>query len=117
MRLIDIINSPWAIEPAKLEEILHIYGVHTRGEKIDLKALELKLGRPLNNEHKAYEVFDGVAVLPIEGVLSPKMNMFTQISGGTSTQMLSRDIAAALNDSAVHSLILAVDSPGGAVQG
>jgi signal peptide peptidase SppA len=116
-RLLDIVNSPWAIEPAKLNEIVNIYSAHVRGEKIDLKAIEAQLGRPLNNEPKPYEVRDGVAVIPVDGVISPKMNLFTRISGGTSTQMLSSDFAQALEDSAVHSIVLLVDSPGGAVAG
>jgi len=117
MKLLDILTAPWAIEPAKLLEIQAIYATHLRGEKIDVAAVEKKLGRPLANEPKGYQVIDGVAVLPIEGVIAKRMNMFSQISGGVSTEMAVRDLAAAQQDSAVHSIILAIDSPGGTVDG
>jgi signal peptide peptidase SppA len=59
----------------------------------------------------------GTAVIPIEGVIGKKMNLFMDISGGTSTQLLSLAVNQALEDPAVHSILLYVDSPGGAVDG
>ena len=40
MRLIDIVNAPWAITSEMLDEIQGIYACHMRGEKINLDALE-----------------------------------------------------------------------------
>ena len=34
MRLIDLVNGPWAIAPPMLDGILAIYGPHLRGDKI-----------------------------------------------------------------------------------
>ena len=117
MKLLDVLTAPWAIEPAKLLEIQAIYATHMRGDKIDLGALEKKLGRPLANDPQGYATQQGVAVLPIEGVIAKRMNMFTQISGGISTELAARDLQAAIDDPAVHSIILAIDSPGGTVDG
>lgn len=117
MKLIDVVTSPWAIVPAKLEEIREIYLTHLRGEKIDLQAVEARIGRPLANEPKPYEVIDGVAVLPIEGVLAKRMNMMMAISGGMSMQLVQRDLRAAAADPAVNAIILHIDSPGGTVDG
>lgn len=117
MNITDILTSPWAIEPGKLIELQAIYAAHMRGEGIDIKAAEQRLGRPLANEQRSYDIVDGVAILPIEGVIAKKMNMFSQISGGTSSQMARRSLADANNDPAVHSIILAIDSPGGTVDG
>lgn len=117
MNILDVLSAPWAIEPNRLLEIHAIYGAHVRGEQIDLAAVEQRLGRPLANEQRDYEIRDGVAVLPVEGVIAKKMNLFSRISGGSSSQLIGRDLAAALDDSAVHSIILAVDSPGGTVDG
>ena len=117
MKLLDVLTAPWAIQPAKLLEIQAIYATHLRGEKIDIAAVEQRLGRPLDNQAKAYDVIDGVAIIPMEGVLAKRANLFMQISGGTSTQLLERDLRAALADNAVHSIILSIDSPGGSVDG
>lgn len=117
MKLLDIINGPWAIQPHKLLEIQGIYATHLRGEKIDIKGIEVALGRPLNNQPMGYSVTDGVAVLPINGVISKRMNMFAQISGGTSSELVANDLKAAMNDPAVKAIILQIDSPGGTVDG
>jgi len=117
MKLIDIVSGPWAIKPEMLEEIQHIYATHLRGEKIDIEAVEARIGRPLDNTQSAYSLIEGVAVLPLEGVVGKRMNLFTQISGGVSTDLAKQQIAEALEDSAVEAVILQVDSPGGTVDG
>lgn len=117
MKLLDVLTAPWAIEPGKLLEIQAIYLAHARGEKADLAAIEARLGRPLANERAPYVVDQGVAVLSVEGVIAKRANMFSDISGGVSTQLLERDLQAALHDPAVHSIILSTDSPGGSVDG
>lgn len=118
MKLTELITSPWAIAPASLTEIQGIYATHLKGDKIDIAAVEARLGRPLANEQQTYTVRDGgIAVLPIEGVLAPKANLFMQISGGQSTQMLTKQIESALADTRVRGIVLAIDSPGGSVFG
>ena len=118
MRLIDVLTSPWAIQPEKLREIQAIYSAHFRGEKIDIEAIEARLGRPLANEQQDYEVRDGgVAVLPISGVISNKANMFTRVSGGASAQMLQQQVESMRADPTVRSVVLDLDTPGGSVLG
>lgn len=117
MKLLDVLTAPWAIEPGKLLEIQAIYLAHVRGEKSDIAAIEARLGKPLANEPKPYTIDQGVAILPVEGVIAKRANMFMEISGGVSTELLARDLQAALQDPQVHSVVLAVDSPGGTVDG
>lgn len=117
MKLLDIVTGPWAIQPEKLLEIQAIYATHLRGEKIDIEAVEKRIGRPLNNEPKGYEIRDGVAVLPISGVLAKKMNLFASISGGASYELVARDFNQALADPAVEAIAMVIDSPGGTVDG
>jgi signal peptide peptidase SppA len=118
LKLLDLLNSPWAIQPEKLAEILAIYATHLRGEEIDIKAIEARLGHPLSSEQQDYTIRDGgIAVLPIDGVISPKANMFTQISGGASAQMLQTQLESAIADPRVNGVILQIDSPGGSVFG
>jgi capsid assembly protease len=116
MKVLDVLNAPWAITPDKLMELHAIYQPHLRGAT-DLEAVEARLGRKLNNERAPYTVEGTTAVIPIEGVLGKKMNLFTSISGGTSTQMIENDFNAAMDDPAVKSILLSIDSPGGTVDG
>lgn len=118
MRILDVLSdTPWAIIPDKKVEIDSIYLAHTRREKVDFDAIERKIGGPLNNQPKGYEIQRGVAILPVEGVIAKRMSLFTRISGGVSTSYLQNDFRQALEDPAVKAIVLHVDSPGGAVDG
>lgn len=118
MRIVDVMTSPWAIAPEKFREIESIYITHLRGEKIDLKAVEAKLGRPLENSYTGMQLSDsGIAVIPIDGALVKKGNMFTEVSGMASMQMIQADIESATADPRVKGIVFAVDSPGGTVDG
>lgn len=118
MTVFDVLSSPWAILPDRLEQIHAIYDAKVRGESPDLEALEARLGRPLANERQqAYEVRDGAALIPLQGVLGRRMNLMSNMSGGTSTELFARDVQSAVNDPEVQSIVLLVDSPGGTVAG
>ncbi len=117
MKLLDIMNGAWAIQPDKLAEIQDIYARHLKGEKIDLAGIEARIGRPLKNGEQGYDVVNGVAIIPVVGVIGKRMNLFMDISGGVSTELAARDFKSALDDSEVESILFEVDSPGGTVDG
>lgn len=117
MKLLDILTAPWAIQPEKLAEIQDIYGRHLKGEKIDIAGIEARIGQPLQNGEQGYDVINGVAVIPVVGVIAKRMNMFSKISGGVSTQLVERDFADAMANPDVKAIILETDSPGGTVDG
>ncbi len=117
MSLLDLLTAPWAVTPEKLLEMQELYRVHLRGDKIDVAAIEARIGRPLANDQKAYELQQGaVAVLNLEGVIAPKANLFMQICGGISAQEAIKQIDGMAADQQVRSAVLAIDSPGGSVQ-
>lgn len=118
MTLLELITGAWAIQPEKLLELQAIYGTHLRGEKIDIPAIEARLGRPLAAEQQAYTVEQGgIAILRMSGVLAPKANLFMQVSGGISTQMATKQLESASADPRVRATVLAMDTPGGNVIG
>lgn len=117
MRLSDIVNGPWAITPVMYEEIRNIYATHMRGEKIDIRAIEARIGRPLANTSEDFEVVNNVAIIPLHGVIAKRANLFFRISGGVSTEIVESQIKAALGDPGVTAIILDIDSPGGTVDG
>lgn len=118
MRLIDIVTAPWLLQPEKLLEIREVYATHLRGEKIDVAAIEARIGAPLaNDQARSYAVQDGVAIVQVDGVIAPKANLFTQISGGASAQIIERQVREAAADPYVRAIMLDIDSPGGSVQG
>lgn len=117
MKILDVLNAPWAILPDRLNEIREIYFTHLRGEKIDINIIETQTGKKLQNEEQGYEMQGKVALIPIEGVIAKKMNLFSRISGGVSTQLIERDFKQAMADPAVESIVFVIDSPGGTVDG
>lgn len=117
MNLTDVLSSPWAILPGKLEEIHAIVAAHARGDRRDIAAIEAQIGRPLSNQQRPVQVFDGVAVVALSGVLAKRMNLMTQVSGGTSMQLAAQELQSAIDDPAVQAIVLAIDSPGGTVDG
>lgn len=118
MTLLELITGAWAIEPGMLAEIQAIYATHMRGEKIDVPAIEARLGRPLSLDQQDYVVEPGgVAVLRLSGVMAPKANLFSQVSGGISTQMATRQLESAVADARVRSVLIAFETPGGNIIG
>lgn len=80
------------------------------------QALAARLGEP-HAEARTITVRDGVAVLPVDGPIFPRSNLFSDISGATSLEILACDLNIALDDPAVTAILLEVDSPGGEVSG
>ncbi|MBB3822242.1 signal peptide peptidase SppA [Xanthomonas arboricola] len=60
---------------------------------------------------------DGVAVIPVTGPVFRYANMFTEISGATSTQLLATDLQAALDNPYVKAVVLEFNTPGGEASG
>lgn len=113
MRVLDILTSPWAIAPDKMQEIRSIYQTHLKGEKIDIKAINA--ANPSSGN--GYINDNGVAVISIESVLTKSRTFFSSMFAGSSMREIGNALDMAMADTDVHSIILAIDSPGGTVDG
>lgn len=106
------VATSWAILPERLPVIMEI----AARENLDIEAVAARLGHDLDNA-RAATIRDGVAIIPIEGTIFPRAGLFAQISGGVSTDEIAQDLATALDNPTVTGIVLAVDSPGGDVNG
>lgn len=121
LRFIEkLASAPWLCDQ---EHVEFLHGIFLRyldraasGQPLDRQAIEMEVGRPLDNS-RAVTVRGGVATIPVTGTLVRRANMFTEISGGVSTEMLAKDLRAARDDPAVHSILMVFDSPGGEATG
>jgi signal peptide peptidase SppA len=111
--LAEIQERPWAITQAAMETILGI----VERTPVDVEAVAARIGKPLENTGGRVEMHGNVAVIGVEGPLFRYASIFTEISGATSIENLSRDYRAALDNPAVHQIVLNVNSPGGQVDG
>ncbi|CAG2129170.1 signal peptide peptidase SppA [Cupriavidus numazuensis] len=116
-RLLDVVTGAWAILPDKLVAIVDAYDMRMRGDAIDLKAVEASIGKPLGSTPQDYEILNGVAIVPIMGTIAQRANLFTDVSGGASSDLISRDLRAAAANRQVGAILLHIDSPGGTVAG
>jgi signal peptide peptidase SppA len=118
MKILDVMNSAWAICPEKMAEIRNIYQAHMRGPKIDWKDMEARVGISMTEKPpEQYQNMNGVAVIPVKGVLTKRMSFFSFLFGGSSMKQIGLAFQAALDDTAVKSILLDIDSPGGTVDG
>lgn len=108
-------TSPWAILPSKLAEIREFLQIYSSAGSQDpakrFAAIQAGARGPLPAERGT------VAVIPLFGTLAPRMNLLTAVSGGTSLATFSRIFKQTLDDPAVSSIVIQVDSPGGNVYG
>jgi len=105
-------GRPWLMQADALRNVLQI----AQGLG-DPEALAAKLGQPLANTRTADRRPNGVAIVPVTGPIFRYANLFTEISGATSAEILARDIQVALDDPTVKGIVLDINSPGGEVTG
>lgn len=114
MRILEAAQSaPWAMLPERVEEVLQIAA---RENEATPEVLEAYRSRAIAAADRM-TIRDGVAILPVVGPLFRRANLFTEISGATSYDMLRRDLQIAIDDPAVRAIMLNVDSPGGEANG
>jgi signal peptide peptidase SppA len=105
--------AQWAMVPSSLETLL---SVADRTNTVTPEVLEAYRAAHADRGERL-RVRDGVAILDVSGPLFKKANLFVHVSGATSYEMLMRDLHVALDDPAVNSIMLRVDSPGGEANG
>lgn len=104
-------SQPWLITEDALNKVLAI-----AQRAHEPQALQTERFAPLEGTRTA-DVRDGVAIIPITGPIFRYANLFTEISGATSTEVLARDIRAAIDNPAVRAIVLEINSPGGVAAG
>lgn len=130
--LAAITGSAWAITEPALHEILEV--VSGQVSNPDALALLQRLEKAEAEQALAPEaigpaysrrlegtqtvtVREGVATIPIVGKMFRYGNLMTAFSGCTSYEAIAADYLVAVRDPTVRKVLLAIDSPGGEVNG
>lgn len=115
-RIIEyILSQPWAILPEKAAAIRDLLRLRAAGLTLSQQDIEARIGD--RREPPTGRREGAVAVIPVFGTIAHRMNLFTEISGGTSTEKLAAQIREFAADPAVEAIVLDVNSPGGGVFG
>jgi signal peptide peptidase SppA len=107
-------ETPWAILPGKLATILDLVAFKAQGGNLSAEEVQQRIGAVVRPGSR---VAGGVAVLPLYGTVVQRADIFTETSGGTSTERVARQFRELVADTSIGSIVLDVDSPGGAVSG
>ncbi|MFO8015253.1 MAG: S49 family peptidase [Phycisphaerae bacterium] len=115
-------DTPWAIARSKLDAIVDLLERRAEGhlgqQEIETRLQGLRRTTIIEDDKEPYRITEeGVALIPLYGVLGPRMNWMMDFSGGTSTQEFAALVDEAAGDDRVRAIVLDVDSPGGNVLG
>ena len=108
---------PWAVKEDIFQKMLDIVERHVQGEKLTREEIQDRISD--KKEKPDYEVINGIARIPVYGIIAKRMSQVQGISQptGTSIEEIKRDLRAAIGDPAVEKIVLDIDSPGGSVDG
>jgi capsid assembly protease len=109
-------GSLWAIDPDKYLAMREVVNLYASGARFTPDEIHARIGEPKRSPVSRSSQ-GTVAVLPLFGIISQRMNLITQSSGGTSTELFGRAFDDAVADSSVTAIAIDVDSPGGNVSG
>lgn len=125
-----LFNTPLMLRPEKCEivvaALLDHFGVAklNRIDGTSLGVIELRQQAfdqtdegEARVEPRAYEVIDGVAIIPVQGSLAQRVHGLRPYSGMVGYNQVAALAGMASADPAVRAILLDVDSPGGEVPG
>jgi capsid assembly protease len=106
-----VLETPWAILPEKLAEVRELVSLRADGVVLTAEEIEVRIGD--GPAQRDMQMVGSVAVVPLYGVIVPKVDLMTQMSGGTPIDRFRATLAAAVRDPDVSAVVIDVDSPGG----
>jgi signal peptide peptidase SppA len=108
------LEHPWNLTRPMLHVVAGILARRLAGEPVERAEL---LAAIANRKDLPQPRKGAVAMIPIYGVLAPRMNLFSEMSGGTTYQEIGAQLREAASNPAIATILLDIDSPGGSVAG
>jgi signal peptide peptidase SppA len=118
-RVLSMALYPWAITGPMLTMVANILGHRLAGDALDTTQLEKRapVGLTVVPSSQGGTQAAGAAVIPIHGVIAPRMNALSEISGAATFEEASTALAQCMARQDVGTIVLDIDSPGGSVLG
>ena len=116
-----VASVPWAMEPARFLDVVDVLRERAAGRHLSAEDAREYCG--VTETRAAHRVDSrkggAVAVIPLTGIIAHRIGMVENVSGpsGTSVEGFRNTLRAALASKEVGSVVIDVDSPGGAVEG
>jgi signal peptide peptidase SppA len=109
-QLLSLNTRPWALSEAGLQSLVAACA------RIDFDAVSARVGQPLE-EARGVSNYHGTAVINVRGPLFPYRSIWSMLFGGTSVEETAQSLRAAMDDPAVQRIVMAINSPGGQIDG
>jgi signal peptide peptidase SppA len=113
--LAAVASEPWAIDPVKGRVIARFLAFAAAGGVYSDEQRAEKIGAP--QARNIREKSGSTAVIALHGVMSQRISMLEQSSGGCASDDVRQAVNAAAADDSVKCIMLHVDSPGGSLYG
>ena len=107
----EFYGHPWAMLASTLSDL---------GQRIeigDMESIKSALSFNVDGVETSMKVANGVAVIPMNGVLRDEVDYMVRYGGACSYQILERDFLAAMSNDQVKSVLFYCNSPGGSAIG
>lgn len=108
------LEHPWNLERPMLRVVAGILARRLAGQDADDATIAAAL---VDRKNLPQPRAGSVAIIPVYGVIAPRMNLFTEYSGGTTFEKVERQVSQAMANADVKTLLLDIDSPGGSAAG
>lgn len=119
-QLLDALqNQYWAMDPKTLDSMAAIVIRHASGEKLaDDEINQIVAQRSNDGDEEGMQVVEGIAVIPIQGVITKGAKAVNRVSQprGTATGEIQTAVNSALMRPDVKGMVLNMDTPGGSVK-
>lgn len=111
-------RSPWAVKENLFEIMQNVIVRHVSGEKLSNEEIQALKNKD-SELRPGFEVVNGVARIPVTGIIAKYSSMVNNTSQpmGTSTEQITDELMRCLSDDKVKMIALDIDSPGGSVSG
>ena len=114
-RVLGLALAPWALEEHMLRTVTAVLVRRTVHGPHALEAGELAALRAHPSDRPAPA--SAVALIPLHGVIAPRITALSDISGGTTFEGARQQLQQAVEDPRVSTIVLDINSPGGSVLG
>lgn len=109
-------STPWLATPEVMESIARLINGRLSSEAHTPMACMGEAPEPCDPA-EPYDNEDGVAVIDVSGVIGKRLSSMETQCGGVDVDSIREAFDLAMLDGAVKSVLLNIDSPGGAVTG
>lgn len=116
-RILEYVSThPWAVQLETLDAIVEILRLRTEGGRLEDAEIMTRVAAARGRQGDRANA-GAIGVIPIYGVIMPRANLMTEMSGGTTVEGIRGAFRSALRDEEVTRIVFDVDSPGGSVEG